>query len=608
MNIENETNEDRIFEGKYSKSVYKTIYDSMGSHKLSFIIFILIGFIGRGFLLFNANIIGLWVDNVCYQSNICKNKSNFFSEYTSTEFIYLLLTVSLVGFIFILIFRIGLARLGTHFVSNLYDKTTYNVSRFPISFFDKNPLGRIITRFSSDYAAILRMSGGPLTELLSTLFDIFLFIVLILISSMNFLPIVVICILLNYFIYNVNKIKIRNERRVVSLTRGPALAHFAEKAQGAKIIRVYGKDNSFKRRFISKFNTYIKQRNKTNFYVNLFSLQLSILNIVILLLTGLFGMWLVNHGKLSIGSLGVAFTFISMISITIQIFFEWVAVMEEALTGIERMDDYLNSELENGALINYNYSNKLQKIENGNIEVKNLSIRYNQKSSLVLDNVSFNILNGEKIGIIGKTGSGKTSLINAFYYIYPFEKGVIKINGYEPDIGQNKNKDSKYVQLDMFRNSLSLISQYPYIFSGTLRENLCFNNIIPDHDILDILALVGLKKFLLIGKKCLDLELKEMGIDLSLGEKQLICMARCLLQNNQIVIMDEATSSIDPYSENILVNATKNLLRDKTQIIVAHRLSTIEDCDRVIWLDSGKLVMQGEAISVINAFRNHQQG
>ncbi|RDB35876.1 MAG: ABC transporter ATP-binding protein [Spirobacillus cienkowskii] len=608
MNIENETNEDRIFEGKYSKSVYKTIYDSMGSHKLSFIIFILIGFIGRGFLLFNANIIGLWVDNVCYQSNICKNKSNFFSEYTSTEFIYLLLTVSLVGFIFILIFRIGLARLGTHFVSNLYDKTTYNVSRFPISFFDKNPLGRIITRFSSDYAAILRMSGGPLTELLSTLFDIFLFIVLILISSMNFLPIVVICILLNYFIYNVNKIKIRNERRVVSLTRGPALAHFAETAQGAKIIRVYGKDNSFKRRFISKFNTYIKQRNKTNFYVNLFSLQLSILNIVILLLTGLFGMWLVNHGKLSIGSLGVAFTFISMISITIQIFFEWVAVMEEALTGIERMDDYLNSELEKGALINYNYSNKLQKIENGNIEVKNLSIRYNQKSSLVLDNVSFNILNGEKIGIIGKTGSGKTSLINAFYYIYPFEKGVIKINGYEPDIGQNKNKDSKYVQLDMFRNSLSLISQYPYIFSGTLRENLCFNNIIPDHDILDILALVGLKKFLLIGKKCLDLELKEMGIDLSLGEKQLICMARCLLQNNQIVIMDEATSSIDPYSENILVNATKNLLRDKTQIIVAHRLSTIEDCDRVIWLDSGKLVMQGEAISVINAFRNHQQG
>jgi ABC-type multidrug transport system fused ATPase/permease subunit len=272
------------------------------------------------------------------------------------------------------------------------------------------------------------------------------------------------------------------------------------------------------------------------------------------------------------------------------------------------MDDYLNSELEKGALINYNYSNKLQKIENGNIEVKNLSIRYNQKSSLVLDNVSFNILNGEKIGIIGKTGSGKTSLINAFYYIYPFEKGVIKINGYEPDIGQNKNKDSKYVQLDMFRNSLSLISQYPYIFSGTLRENLCFNNIIPDHDILDILALVGLKKFLLIGKKCLDLELKEMGIDLSLGEKQLICMARCLLQNNQIVIMDEATSSIDPYSENILVNATKNLLRDKTQIIVAHRLSTIEDCDRVIWLDSGKLVMQGEAISVINAFRNHQQG
>ena len=235
-----------------------------------------------------------------------------------------------------------------------------------------------------------------------------------------------------------------------------------------------------------------------------------------------------------------------------------------------------------------------------------MSLRYSENLPFVLKNVSFKVKNGEKIGIIGKTGSGKSSLIQAIFHLYSLYEGRICINNYEADLGQDKKEGYKYIDLNLFRSAISFISQEPTIFSGTLRENFTTNKNMSDDEIIYVAKLVGLGKMLSNDKKSLDTFLQEKGSDLSLGEKQLICMTRCLLKNSPIILMDEATSSIDPYSEEILVSATKKFLQGKTQIIVAHRLSTIEDCDRVLWLDSGKLIMDGSAKSVLNAFKSFE--
>lgn len=617
-------NDEISFTGKFSNSIFQTISMSIQNYRNKFIFFIILGFLGRAFLLVNANIIGKWADHLCNNSKYCGENIGIFANYNFDDFFKLLLIFSFLGLILSVVFRVTVARMGTYASSLFYDETTVRVSRFPIRFFDTNPLGRIITRFSSDYSAITRMSGGPLTEVLSITFDLILYVIFILIASMYFFPVIVISIYFNYLLYKLNKLRIRTERRELSVIRGPAIAHFAETVQGAKIIRVFGKDVFFKNKFNINMDKYIKQKTKSNMYINSFSLQMAILNVSLLLITGILGIWLVINKQVTVGSLGVAFTFILMTSTTIQVFFEWISALEEALTGIERMDHYLKSEIEFGGVLpssttfntrhktfseieeNSIKNSKIFSVENADIIVDNLSLRYKENLPFVLNNISFTINKGEKVGIIGKTGSGKSSLIQAIFHLYPFVEGRILINNYEADLGQKKLENQEYVNLNLFRSAISLISQDPIIFSGTLRENFTINKEISDDEIINVAKLVGLGKMLSNGKKSLDFELQEKGADLSLGEKQLICMARCLLKNSPIVLMDEATSSIDPYSEEILVNATKTFLNGKTQIIVAHRLSTIEDCDRILWLDSGKLIMEGSAQSVLNAFKSFE--
>ncbi|BBH54160.1 ABC transporter ATP-binding protein [Fluviispira sanaruensis] len=624
MPNQNYMNDEVHFTGKYSQSIYKTILMAIKPYKKKLLICLTVGFIGRGLLLANANIIGKWADTLCQNATLCAKNDGVFSSFTSANFLLLLTLFSITGFLFILFFRISVARMGTHSCARLYDETTLRVSRFPISFFDRNPLGRIITRFSSDYSAISRMSGGPLSEVFSITFDLILFLILTLIASLYFLPIIILSGALNYFVYKINKHKMRQARRDLTVIRGPVIAHFAETIQGAKIVRIFGKNKKFTDRFTALLDKFLVQKNKTNIVISIFSLQMAFVNVSILFVTGVFGIWLVQNKSVSIGSLGVAFTFISLTTTTIQVFFEWLSALEDALTGTERMNDYLCREIEGGSYLpsstqfqtahrtlSYKDELKIKKskvldFSNLNLEVKNLSLRYFPQQTLVLNNISFTVRERERIGVIGLTGSGKSSLIQALFHLYPFESGNIYINGYEADLGQLK-QGARYIPLELFRSSISLISQEPTLFLGSFRENITINKSISDEMIIKTARIVGLGKYFDENKNALDMEILENGSNLSSGEKQLVCMARCLLKNSPIVLMDEATSSIDPFSEELLVNACKTYLKNRTQIIVAHRLSTIEDCDRILWLDSGRLIMDASPQTVLNAFKQFKE-
>ena len=265
------------FTGKYSKQVFQTIYLAVRQYKNKFIFCFLCGILGRFFLLLNTNILGLWADNLCHGTSYCQKKSTYFSTLTSHDFINFLLITTGLGFLFLLAFRIWIARLGTYSSSFLYDETTYRVSRYPISFFDKTPVGRMITRFTSDYAAIIRMTGGPLGEFVSITIDLFLFCILTLMAGVYFLPVLIVALALNYCVYYLNKSKIRQNRRDFSVSRGPVLSHFAESVQGSKIIRVFGKEKIFINVFLKKFDQYVTQKNKTNITKNAKTIQKTLL-------------------------------------------------------------------------------------------------------------------------------------------------------------------------------------------------------------------------------------------------------------------------------------------------------------------------------------------
>lgn len=603
------------FKGDYSKTVFNTLHMSYRPFILKIITLLILGGIGRIFVLANTNIIGIWVDSLCKTGDHCKPIPQFFMGYTGGDYIALISLLIAVGFVMTLAFRVGFSRVSAQAVSRLYDEVTLRTSRYPLSFFDTTPAGRIITRFSSDYGNVFRLFGGPLAEFISIIFDIVVMTLLIGIASPFYLPLVGLIAVAYFLIYKLNQNKLRQARRELSASRAPSIAHFSETVQGATTIRTFSREGVFNQRFMNLDEDFQKNRLSTIRKLSFFALQMNSLSALMLLGTGALAMLLLHLGHVTIGSIGVAFSFIVLSSNTVMMFFEWLAQFEEAMIGVERLDHYLRRQIEPQSKIpaHSDFATdhpRYQKTEevhpplttanNAQLEVRNLSLRYEDKQPLVLNNISFTVQAGERLGIIGRTGSGKSSIIQSIFYLYPFASGIVAIDGKSP-LG---TEDTTQVDINQFRRAIALIAQEPVLFRGTLRENLIEGkSTANDGQLVQILNEIGLGEWYRSQKDGLACLIDEKGKNLSSGERQLLCMARCILQNAPIVIMDEATSSIDPQSEEILGQATERFFKGKTQIIIAHRLSTLENCDRILWLDKGEIKMLGKPGDVLAKFR-----
>lgn len=220
---------------------------------------------------------------------------------------------------------------------------------------------------------------------------------------------------------------------------------------------------------------------------------------------------------------------------------------------------------------------------------------------MVLKNINLHVDAGKHIGIIGKTGSGKSTLIQALFHLYPFESGRVLIDGHQAAVSPDVPLP---VSLKTFRQSIGFIPQDPILFKATLRENLTVVSSIEDAKIWDALEHVGLAEWANALPNRLQFLIEERGANLSSGQRQLLCMARLLLQDAPIILMDEATSFIDPQSEDTLVRTLESQLAKRTQLVVAHRLSTIERCHEIVWLENGSVKMRGVPADVLPRFQH----
>jgi ABC-type multidrug transport system fused ATPase/permease subunit len=610
------------FTGKYSKSVFETLWLAYKPHRWIFAFCLVIGFTGRILLLSNANLIGVWVDTFCHTNELvrCRPVPVFFAHYSNIDFVKFLSILTGLGFFTTLTFRVIFSSLSAKAVSQIYDETTYRTSRFPLSFFDNTPAGRVVTRFSSDYGNVFRLFGGPLAEFLSIVFDLVGMIALVAIASPFYLAPIAVMSCFNFILFRLNREKLREARRELSASRSPSIAHFSETAQGAGTIRSFNQQLSFSGRFRKLDSYFLGQKRRVVKNVMFFSLQMNSLTALLLLLTGSMAFFLLQRGLVSIGSLGVAFGFITLSGNTVQMFFEWLTQFEEAMIGVERLDHYLRKDLEPGARLpshaqfpthhwkesrgedQHAREGSLSQNYAVSVDFNNVWFRYSADLPYILKGVDFHIRPAEKFGIIGRTGSGKSSLIQALLSLYPTEKGEILIDGKKPKF----TPDDSGEDLEVYRRAISFIAQDSILFKGNLKENLIVNptqiQASTEEHLFKALRRVGLDAW--ATKEGLQMEIEEKGKNLSLGEKQLVCMARCLLQHAPVVIMDEATSSVDPKSEELLVRATQEIFLGRTQIIIAHRLSTLRQCDRILWLQNGEVKMIGSTEEVLKVFQN----
>jgi ABC-type multidrug transport system fused ATPase/permease subunit len=613
--------EETRFQGRYQRSLRDTIYQAYRPALVRATLYLAVGFAGRLALLSNANLIGYWVDSLCHGA-ACRALPAALAGTGTSGFVTLLIAANTVGFAFTLLFRSGLSRLSAEAVSSIYDETTMRASRLPMSFFDQNPSGRVMTRFTSDYNNIFRIFGGPVAEFITLLFDLLSMTVLIALASPWLLPFWALQAALNYAAYLYFLPELRRERRELARKRSPAIAHFAESAAGANTIRAFEREAVFERRFSRLNDSFLAQRQLTTGLFARFSFAMGLCSAFTFLITGLASYWLAMHGRLGVGAVGVAFAYLGLSSTVLQGFFDWLGQFEEAMSGLERMNEYLRLPLEPGAKLPAAARFETGQPRNDSagpaplvvsasagvpVDVEDLWLRYREDLPAVLQGVSVRVRAGERLAVVGKTGSGKTSLVQALFHLYPLERGTIRVGGFSA-----KQDSGLSVDLASYRSLLAYITQEPTLFIGSLRENLVAAGQIPsDERLIEALRRV---QFLREGatsdeyRYWLDYQVEERGRNLSSGERQLLCMARCLLQDAPVVILDEATSAVDPRSEEILTLATEKFFAGKTQILIAHRLSTVRSCDRVLWLQHGKVHRIGTPREVLPEFESTELG
>ena len=465
--------------------------------------------------------------------------------------------------------------MGQKIIFDLRVEVFSHVQKLALKFFDKTPIGRIVTRVTNDIEALNELFASGIVMVFS---DVFIIVwIFIFMFSMSFdLALITIAVLpiLIYATFLFRK-KVRDIYRDVRFYLARLNSYMQEHITGISIIQLFNKQKSE----ISNFEKINADHKKANidsiFYYAVFFPTVEILSSVAIALIIWYGGGKIIQGSITIGVLFAFIQFTEMFFRPIRDLSEKYNIMQTAMASSERIFKLLDNET---IISNPSEPKKLDKLR-GEIEFRNVSFAYNS-GEYVLKNVSFKMEPGQSIAIVGATGAGKTSIINLLSRFYEIQEGSILIDGV----------DIKDISKQDLRKIMSVVLQDVYLFSGSIKTNISLNsNDITEEEIREAALVVGADKFIMEMPQQYNEEVKEKGATLSVGQKQLISFSRALANDPQILILDEATSSIDTKTEILIQDAIKKLLMGRTSIIIAHRLSTIQSADKIIVMHKGEI-------------------
>ncbi|XP_075219902.1 sulfonylurea receptor isoform X2 [Lycorma delicatula] len=459
------------------------------------------------------------------------------------------------------------------------------ILKCPLNFFESTPLGRIINRFSTDIAIIDKKIGTSIQRLFQFILLCLSAIIVNSVVTPWFLAIAVPIIIIYYTVQKFYRCSSRELQRLESIARGPVLSHFTETLSGLETIRAFLQQN----RFISMFN------NKLDIHTNAFLIFNSanrwlgivldcfggvivfLAMLVCLIASSLF------PDTISPASVGLAINYTLLIPIYLNWVVKFLSDMEMYMGAVERVAHYADATSED---YREEYTVPHSWPKHGDIKFNNVSLCYDihkKQQYPVIKNLTLHIPHGQKVGVCGRTGSGKSSLVMSVFNMVPIYEGSILIDDH----------DITEIPLQTLRSKLSIIPQDVIMFSGTIRENLDVRNEYTDTELWKCLELAHMKDIVVNELGGLDGKVKEGGVNLSAGQRQLFCLARAVLHNAVCLVMDEATSSLDVESEKKLFQAARTAFNGRTIITIAHRLDNLLQCDRIIVLESGTIVEDG---------------
>ena len=519
-----------------------------------------------------------------YLTKIAIDKYIAHSNYHGLFLISLMLFGSLILQAFIQYFLTYYTQyLGQKTILDLRTQIFTHTQKLALRFFDKTPIGRIVTRVTNDIESLNDLFSSGIVMVFSDVFIViwilvFMFFMDIKLSlvTLSVLPILV-------YVTFLFRRKVRSSYRNVRLHLARLNSYMQEHITGMAVVQIFHKEKDEIDKFLDINKEYREANIKSNLYYSIFYPSVELLSSTATALIIWYGGGEIVRSSLSLGVLVAFVQYTEMFFRPIRDLSEKYNILQTAMASSERIFKLLDNKT---FVQNPDHPHDLKDVH-GEIEFKNVWFAYNN-DEYILKDISFKINPGETVAIVGHTGAGKTSLINILTRFYDIQKGNIFVDGI----------DIKTLDKKELRKYISIVLQDVYLFSGTIKSNISMNNNdIPIDKIQEAARLVGADRFIEQLPNKYDEIVKERGSTLSVGQKQLISFARALAFDPHILILDEATSSVDTETEIIIQKAIEKLLVGRTAIVIAHRLSTIQSADKIIVMHKGEIRETG----------NHQQ-
>ncbi|XP_046664345.1 multidrug resistance-associated protein 1-like [Homalodisca vitripennis] len=450
-----------------------------------------------------------------------------------------------------------------------------NILRSPMSFFDTTPIGRLINRFGKDIDFVDNAIPVLVTYTIFGWLSVLGALVIITWSTPSFAYVIAPVGLLYYLVQKVYVTTYRQLQRLESVSRSSVFAHFSETVSGASSIRAYKVEDQFMKTLEDRVDANLVFSYPIMVANRWLGVRLEAVGNTLIFFAALFAV--LKRDTLDSGIIGLSVSYALQLTTVLNFAVRTTSDLEAGIVSVERIKEY--TEIPQEAAWEVHPKPHPGWPSQGTVQFKDYQVRYREGLELVLRGISFAVNGGEKIGIVGRTGAGKSSLTLSLFRILEAAGGHIYIDGV----------DISEIGLGDLRSKLTIIPQDPVLFSGSLRMNLDPFEVHSDTDLWQALQLAHLDEFTLSHTQKLHHLITEGGENLSVGQRQLVCLARALLRKTQILILDEATAAVDLETDDLIQQTIRREFKKCTVLIIAHRLNTIMDSDRVIVLDEGKV-------------------
>lgn len=462
---------------------------------------------------------------------------------------------------------------------NIRHELYTHIQKLSFSFFDNRPVGKVLARVIGDVNSLQELFSNSITSFIPEILT--LVCTGIMMFYLNYKLAIASILILPFLAASMFFIEVTGRKRwqVYRQKRSIFNAFTHEDFSGIRVIQSFAVEDKTSKTFYKlvseMMNAFIKAVKLGDLFWPLVEISWGIGCVVVFW----YSPRLIKSGELTVGTL-IAFTwYISMFWRPIMNISNFYNTLITNFAAAERLFEIMDISPD---IVEVQNAVKMPKIK-GSVEFKDVTFGY-EDGSIVLDNINFKINAGETIALVGPTGAGKTTIISLLSRFYDTQVGEVLIDG----------KDIKTVEIESLRSQMGIMLQDTFLFSATIKENIRYGKLdATDEEVIAAAKAVSAHEFIMKLENGYDTEVNERGSRLSVGQRQLISFARALLANPRILILDEATSNIDTFTERLVQNGIKKLLHDRTSFVIAHRLSTIRDCHKIMVIDEGKIMETG---------------